>query len=136
MVSLEKRTPEIGWQEAVARLAHERTLAVTCAAPLKKHGDSGVIDRGALAYADATAEYDGIDRPGLVARGWRATMHDPPAGRPGLCGGDQRGRSTDRRWRVHSSRATSVQFCLRSKSRIPFAYCVAAKLRPSGEKAR
>lgn len=40
---------EVNWQEAVARLAHERTLAVTCVALLKKHGDASAIDRGALA---------------------------------------------------------------------------------------
>jgi hypothetical protein len=51
---------DIGWQEAVARLAHERTLAETCVGLLKKRGDAGAIDRGALAYADAKAEYDGI----------------------------------------------------------------------------
>jgi hypothetical protein len=50
----------IGWQEAVARLAHERTLAETCVALLKKYGKDGAIDRGQLAYADAEAEYDAI----------------------------------------------------------------------------
>jgi hypothetical protein len=50
----------IGWQEAVARLARERTLAVAAAAALKKYGDAGAKDRGALAYAAAKAEYDGI----------------------------------------------------------------------------
>jgi hypothetical protein len=51
---------DINWQEAVARLAHERTVAETCAALLKKYGDAGAVDRGALAYADAKAEYDAI----------------------------------------------------------------------------
>ena len=53
---------DIGWQEAVARLAQERTLAETCVALLKKHGHSnaGAIERGGLAYADAKAEYDAI----------------------------------------------------------------------------
>jgi hypothetical protein len=52
--------PEITWQEAAARLARERTLAETCAALLKKHSDPAAIDRGALAYGEAKAEYDGI----------------------------------------------------------------------------
>lgn len=51
---------DIGWQEAVARLAQERTLAETCVALLKKYGDAGAIDHGRLAYADAKAEYDAI----------------------------------------------------------------------------
>jgi|SRR5271165_6630072 len=51
---------QIGWQEAVARLAQERTLAETCAGLLKKYGDAGAVDRGALAYADAKAEFDGV----------------------------------------------------------------------------
>jgi hypothetical protein len=51
---------DIGWQEAVARLAQERTLAETCAGLLKKYGDASTIDRGTLVYADAKAEYDGI----------------------------------------------------------------------------
>jgi len=51
---------DIGWQEAVARLAQERTVAETCVALLKKYGKGGAIDRGRLAYADAKAEYDAI----------------------------------------------------------------------------
>jgi hypothetical protein len=51
---------DIGWQEAVARLAQERTLAETCVALLKKHGNAGAIERGRLAYANAKAEYDAI----------------------------------------------------------------------------
>ena len=47
---------DIGWQEAVARLAQERTLAETCVALLKKHGSVGAIERGQLAYAAAKAE--------------------------------------------------------------------------------
>jgi RNA polymerase sigma-54 factor len=39
----------VTWQEAVARLARERTAAETCAALLKKRGDETAIDRGALA---------------------------------------------------------------------------------------
>jgi hypothetical protein len=51
---------DIGWQEAVARLAQERTVAETCVGLLKKYGNAGAIDWGRLAYADAKAEYDAI----------------------------------------------------------------------------
>ena len=51
---------EINWQEAVARLAQERTQAETCARVLKKYGGAEAVDRGALAYGEAKAEYDGI----------------------------------------------------------------------------
>ena len=51
---------EINWQEAVACLARERTLAETCAAMLKKYGDTAAVDRGLLAYGEAKAEYDGV----------------------------------------------------------------------------
>jgi hypothetical protein len=51
---------DIGWQEAVARLAQERTVAETCVALLKKYGNAGAIDRGQMAYADAKGEYDAI----------------------------------------------------------------------------
>jgi hypothetical protein len=51
---------DIGWQEAVARLAQERTQAETCVRVLKTYGDAAAIDRGAIAYADAKAEYDAI----------------------------------------------------------------------------
>src|ERR1700712_1752864 len=54
------RAAEIGWQEAVARLAQERTLAETCTSLLKQYGDEGAQSRGALTYADAKAEYDAI----------------------------------------------------------------------------
>jgi hypothetical protein len=51
---------EIGWQEAVARLAYERTKAETCVKELKKYGDKAAISRGKDAYNDAKAEYDAI----------------------------------------------------------------------------
>ena len=60
MTSTEDSSPDITWQEAVARLAKERTLAESCAGLLKKVGDAAAVARGALAYADAKAEYDGI----------------------------------------------------------------------------
>jgi hypothetical protein len=83
MAISEEGTPtaaDIGWQEAVARLAHERTLAVTCAALLKKHGDASAIDRGALAYAEAKAEYDAIVAGLVVALARR----DKPSSLPDL----------------------------------------------------
>ena len=54
------RAQEVNWQEAVARLARERTLAETCVALLKKYGDDAARDRGSLAYGQAKAEYDGV----------------------------------------------------------------------------
>jgi hypothetical protein len=54
------QTQEINWQEAVARLARERTLAETCAVVLRKYGDQEAKDRGSLAYGEAKAEYDGV----------------------------------------------------------------------------
>ena len=51
---------EINWQEAVARLARERTLAETCVALLRKYGDPAAQARGSLAYGEAKAEYDGV----------------------------------------------------------------------------
>ena len=51
---------EINWQEAVARLARERTLAETCAVVLRKYGDKEAKDRGSLAYGEAKADYDGV----------------------------------------------------------------------------
>jgi hypothetical protein len=71
---------DIGWQEAVARLAQERTLAETCVALLKKHGDAGAIDRGQLAYADAKAEYDAI----IAGLDVALAQGDQPASLPDL----------------------------------------------------
>ena len=51
---------EINWQEAVARLAQERTRAETCVVLLRKYGDATARDRGSLAYGEAKAEYDGV----------------------------------------------------------------------------
>lgn len=60
------QTKAIGWQEAVARLAGERTRAETCTGLLKKHGDDAAISRGALAYGEAKSEVDAAIA-GLVA---------------------------------------------------------------------
>jgi hypothetical protein len=51
---------EVGWQEAVARLAYERTKAETCVKELKKYGDKTAVSRGEDAYNNAKAEYDAI----------------------------------------------------------------------------
>jgi hypothetical protein len=51
---------EINWQEAVTRLARERTLAETCAALLKRYGDPAAQARGAATYGEAKADYDGV----------------------------------------------------------------------------
>jgi hypothetical protein len=51
---------EINWQEAVARLARERTLAETCAGLLKKHGDKATQAGLSRTYGEAKAEYDAI----------------------------------------------------------------------------
>ncbi len=51
---------EINWQEAVARLARERTLAETCAGLLKKYGDKATQARLSGTYGEAKAEYDGV----------------------------------------------------------------------------
>ena len=71
---------DIGWQEAVARLAQERTLAETCVALLKKYGNAGAIDRGRLAYADAKAEYDAI----IAGLDVALARNDQPASLPDL----------------------------------------------------
>ncbi len=54
------RAQEINWQEAVSRLAGERTLAERCVGLLKKYGSAAAVDRGSLAYDDAKAEYEKV----------------------------------------------------------------------------
>lgn len=54
------RAQEIDWQEAVARLARERTLAETCAGLLKKYGEKAKQARLSMTYNEARAEYDGV----------------------------------------------------------------------------
>jgi hypothetical protein len=71
-------TQEITWQEAVARLARERTVAETCAALLKKRGDAAAVDHGALQYAEAKAEYDGITAGLIVALARKAEPSSLP----------------------------------------------------------
>ena len=58
---------EIGWQEAVARLAHERTRAETCVRLLKTYGDESTLSRGDLTYGEAKAEVDAVIAGLIVA---------------------------------------------------------------------
>jgi hypothetical protein len=51
---------DIGWPEAVGRLAGERSRAEICVALLKGHGDKQQISRGQLAYGEAKANFDGV----------------------------------------------------------------------------
>ena len=50
----------VEWPEAVARLAHERSLAQTCAGALKAHGDPQQISRGEFDYGEAKASFDEV----------------------------------------------------------------------------
>jgi hypothetical protein len=51
---------DIGWPEAVGRLAGERSKAETCAALLKGYGDKQQSSRGQLAYGEAKANFDAV----------------------------------------------------------------------------
>lgn len=51
---------DVEWPEAVARLAHEQSLAQTCTASLKAHGAAQQISRGELAYGEAKANFDEV----------------------------------------------------------------------------
>jgi hypothetical protein len=51
---------EIGWEEAVARLAAEKTRAETCASCLLRLGDGAAVSRGMSAYGAAKAEVDAV----------------------------------------------------------------------------
>jgi hypothetical protein len=78
---------DINWQEAIARLARERTQAETCVIVLKKYGDPAAKDRGSLNYAEAKAEYDGIIAGLTVA----LVRKEQPASLPDLQSRLQRG---------------------------------------------
>jgi hypothetical protein len=78
---------DIGWQEAVARLAYERTRAETCVKALKAYGDSEAKKRGEIAYDEAKAEYDGIIAGLTVA----LARKGEPASLPDLEARTQRG---------------------------------------------
>jgi hypothetical protein len=51
----------------VARLARERTLAETCVGLLKEYGDKAAQARGAVAYGEAKADFDGVIAGLIVA---------------------------------------------------------------------
>lgn len=70
----------IGWQEAIARLAAERTRAETCAALVKRLGDAAAKVRGELGYGEAKAEADALIAGLIVALARGAE----PASLPGL----------------------------------------------------
>ena len=78
---------DINWQEAVARLARERTQAETCASVLKKYGNRTAKERGALGYGEAKAEYDGVIAGLSVA----LARKEQPTSLPDLQGRLQRG---------------------------------------------
>lgn len=52
----------MSWQDAVAKLAAERTRAETCVRLLKRHGggDAAALSRGELAYSEAKAVVDAV----------------------------------------------------------------------------
>jgi hypothetical protein len=54
------RAEDIGWPEAVGRLARARSKSETCAAVLKGYGDKQQISRGQLAYGEAKANFDAV----------------------------------------------------------------------------
>ena len=54
------RAADIGWPEAVGRLAGERSKAETCAAVLKGYGDKQQSFQGQLAYGEAKANFDAV----------------------------------------------------------------------------
>ena len=51
---------EIGWPEAVSRLAGERSKAETCGGALKAYGNPQQLAQGQLAYGIAKAAYDAV----------------------------------------------------------------------------
>ena len=51
---------EIGWPEAVSRLAGERSKAETCGGALKAYGNPQQLAQGQLAYGIAKADYDAV----------------------------------------------------------------------------
>jgi hypothetical protein len=51
---------DIGWPEAVSRLAEQRSKAETCVAVLKGHGNTARIERGSLDYATVKGDFDAV----------------------------------------------------------------------------
>jgi hypothetical protein len=71
---------DIGWQEAVVRLAGERTRAETCVRLLKTYGDEDAVSRGDLVYGEAKAEVDAAIAGLIVA----LAKDEEPASLPDL----------------------------------------------------
>ena len=70
------RAEDISWQDAVARLAGERTRAETCVRLLKRHAgdDAAAVSQGEAAYSEAKAEVDAVIAGLVVA----LAQDDPP----------------------------------------------------------
>jgi hypothetical protein len=51
---------DIGWPEAVGRLAGERSKAETCIALMKRYGNEAQVSSGRLVYMDAKASNDAV----------------------------------------------------------------------------
>src|SRR3954447_11404707 len=71
---------EIGWPEAVSRLARERYIAETCVSVLKATKNDTQIDRGRMMYATAKADDDAVI-DGLLAA---LALNQQPASLPTL----------------------------------------------------
>src|SRR5258708_454293 len=54
------KNKDIGWPDAVGRLAGARSKAETCAAVLKRYGDEQQKSQGQLAYGEAKANFDAV----------------------------------------------------------------------------
>ena len=50
----------IGWQEAITRLAGEKTRAETAAGLIKRLGDAAAVTKAELGYGEAKAEIDAV----------------------------------------------------------------------------
>lgn len=72
------QTVDIGWPEAVGRLAAERTTAETCVALLKGHGNEAQIAHGQLDYGKAKADFDGVIAGLATALAERGTPESLP----------------------------------------------------------
>jgi hypothetical protein len=83
------RAEDIGWPEAVDRLAGERSKAEACAATFKEFASPQQMPKGQLAYGAAKADYDAVIAGLETALGPGET----PKGLPGLDAELERGAS-------------------------------------------
>lgn len=81
---------DIGWPEAVGRLAGARSKAVTCAGLLKGHGDNQQISSGQVAYGEAKANFDTV----IGGLATALTEGAQPKSLPSLEAGLENGAST------------------------------------------